>query len=203
MFAGSVNAAVIFFQDYESGLTAQESVTGNFSINNTNANNNGTLMMGHPSTYSNRARDQYSLYLDLTGVSNALLTFDFIGNTETHFDGFIMMANGSLLSPLSGVSCDVESRAYSWIGRTTLDGIWDSVVTFDLSDYDDTTLTLDWRFGSDRSVRRSGVVWDNVLVTGDRPIIGAAAIISEPALFALLLLGLTGLGLFRIAKLLK
>ncbi len=199
MFIGSANAAVIFFQDYESGLTSQESVIGNFSINNTNANNNGTMMMGHPSSYSNYARDQYTLSLDLTGITNALLTFDFIGNTEPHFDGFVMLANGLLLSPLSGVNYDDELHSHSWIGRNTLDGAWNSLVKFDLSAYDDSTLTLAWRFGSDLSITDTGLVWDNVLVIGDRATKGAASV-PEPSSLAMLCLGLAGLRLSRKAK---
>ena len=196
MLVSVANAGIIFTQDYESGLTTQESIIGNFSINNTNSNNNGTFMMGHPSNYLNNALDQYILTIDLTGVSNSFLSFDFIGNTETHWDGFVMLANGLLISPTSGFTYSDEGvgHDHGGVGHVNLDGNWNTLATFDLSAFDNTVLTMAWKFGTDGSVTSSGLVWDNVVVRGD--VLG----VPEPSTLAIFALGMIGLASRRFKK---
>ena len=81
-----LSSGTVFFQDFEAGLGPNESVSGSFAINDSNAIlNNGTFMMGHPQSHTNNEYSFYELELDLTNVSNARLEFEFIADIEFGF----------------------------------------------------------------------------------------------------------------------
>ncbi len=83
----SVDAEVIFSQDFEDGLGPNESVSGKFSVNDSNEPlNNGTRMMGHAEAYGplnaitpRPAYSYYDLTLDLRNFTDVVLRFDFAG----------------------------------------------------------------------------------------------------------------------------
>ena len=109
--ASRSDAAVVFSQDFETGLGPDETVSGAFQINNTNVLNNGTLMMGHPSRYGNNEYSYYEVRLDLTDFDMVQLLFDFAADFETHFDRFNVQAAacpvsppGDLVEPTSGMT---------------------------------------------------------------------------------------------------
>lgn len=109
----SARAETVFSQDFENGLGPNESVFGNFSINDSLASlNNGTLVMGHATPYgalggAGTPLPSYSYYeiaLDLRAFSNAELRFDFSGAIEKDFDGFNLIAStDSQLAPPTGL----------------------------------------------------------------------------------------------------
>jgi len=203
--ATQAEAAVIFSQDFEGSLGGNESTGGIFVINNTNALNNGTQMMGHRGPYTN---DEYSFYqisnLNLTNVVNAFLTFDYRGNFETHFDRFNVLASTSPIAPpaglllptaLSNMQYIFDNHAHrAELGNTFYDtsaisGGGSGVARFDLSGFDGQIVNLRFQFGSDGSAIANGFNMDNLQVTGD--LVGPA--VPEPA--SLAMMGLGGLGL--------
>lgn len=168
----------IFSQDFESGLGAGEQVSGAFTINNTNAPlNNGTMMMGHPTTHGNFEYSAYQVSVNLAGVSNAQLEFDYTARIEDFFDGFNVQAStspisppGDLITPASGMAYDSASTgAAPQLGLLAYDGngaLDTGTAVFDLSAFDGQTVKLRFQFGSDFSVVRPGINIDNLLVRG-------------------------------------
>jgi hypothetical protein len=178
--ATNADAATIFFQDFEAGLGANESTGGNFVPNNTGFGNNGTTMMGHAAPY---APDEYSFYqvvLDLTGVSNTFLTFDFAAEMEQHFDQFNVQAGIGGINPPADTlyPAPISDMQYTFdifehhpnLGNyyyDTSSGAF-GVAAFDLSLFDGLAdVYIRFQFGSDVSINRGGFNMDNVLVTGD------------------------------------
>src|SRR5687767_1901612 len=87
--ASPSRAAIAFSQDFESGLGPNETTSGSFQINNTNAPiNNGTRMMGHASNYASNEYTYYEVRLNLSGFQQTRLQFDFRAQIYTHFDRF-------------------------------------------------------------------------------------------------------------------
>ncbi|MCH2204024.1 MAG: hypothetical protein MK102_18820, partial [Fuerstiella sp.] len=90
----------VFIQDFETALGANETASGNFSINATNATlNNGTQMMGHTTSYGNNEYSFYEVALDLTGRNDVRLQFDYAAHIENTFDGFNVQASGAAINP--------------------------------------------------------------------------------------------------------
>ncbi|HJP82677.1 MAG TPA: PEP-CTERM sorting domain-containing protein [Fimbriimonadaceae bacterium] len=193
--------AQVFSQDFESGLGANESVSGNFGINNSNALNNGTLMMGHGQ--SGYVDDEYSFYevtLDLSGWSGVSMSFDYLGEFETHFDRFNVLANTGAISPPNDLLMptltsnmqfiDLVHDHHPNLGQFAYDSSPDSggnsgIALFDLSAFDGQMVTLRFQFGSDGSFTDNGFEMDNLVVT--------AAPVPEPASIAALGLGAVAL----------
>lgn len=198
----TANATTIFSQNFESGLGANESVAGMFSINNLNATlNNGTNMMGHAKSYTNDEYSYYQLALNLSGVTNAAMQFDYAALFENHFDRFNVLAStgaivppGGLITPVSGMIYEDEGDVHKVeLGQIAFDtgGVLTSgTAMFDLSAFDGTTVNLRFQFGSDATTTNPGINFDNILVTGDR---APQNNVPEPATLALFGLGLAGL----------
>ena len=206
-FCGSASGQTVFFQDFEGGLGANESVFGNFSINDAHtALNNGTMMMGHSESYGAEANEAsnlptysfYDLEVDLTGLSDAALTFDFVGGIEKDFDGFNVFASvgaapKELVIPTLGSEFQYgpitqHAQSSPELGTTAWSSPAGSVVTsvsaaFDLSVYDGAPVTLRFQYGTDTNWGGEGANFDNVLVTA----------VPEPSTLLLATLGLLGL----------
>jgi len=172
-------STTLFSQDFESGLSANEVVSGIFSVNNFNSVlNNGTMMLGHSFNYTNNDYSYYEVTLDLTGVTTAELSFDYVAEIEDEFDGVNVQASasalnppGDLIVPISGLTYD-ETRPIQFLGTTAYDGdgVLDSgTATFDLTSLVGGTAHVRIQFQSDESVSRAGFKFDNVLVTAALP----------------------------------
>ncbi|MGD9856788.1 MAG: M36 family metallopeptidase, partial [Planctomycetaceae bacterium] len=169
-----------FFQDFESGLGPNELLFGAFTINNTNAPlNNGTLMLGHPTNYSNNEYSYYEATLDLTGLSDAELQFEYSALLEDFWDGFNVQASASPISPpndlltsSSGLPYD-DAIGLTQIGTTAYDGngtLDTGIAVFDLSAFDNQIVHVRFQFGSDSSVTNPGINIDNLRVgSGGNP----------------------------------
>ena len=190
-------ATIIFSQDFESGLGAGETIavdSPGFGLTNAATLGNGTFGVGHTNSYINSATnafiDVYTFELDLSGVSDATLTFDYAIDIEFDFDEFAVLVNLSTVPPVIGgitLGDDVEiggvpiGPAFSGEGAGT--------AVFDLSGFDGQSgLSLAFGITPDFSNADAGYFIDNILVEG-------AIALSAPGTLALFGLGLAGLGL--------
>jgi hypothetical protein len=177
--AYEARAAIVFSQDFESGLGSNETTSGSFRVNNTNAPvNNGTLMMGHPSNYAPYEYSFYEVRLNLSGYQQTRLQFDFRAQIYTHFDRFNVQAStcpinppNNLITPLSGMTYSTDHTHRVELGTTYFDsGIQQTgTAVFDLSPFDrSASVCIRFQFGSDGGSFGSvpGINIDNVQVTG-------------------------------------
>lgn len=172
----------IFEQDFETGLGSNETLFGGFTINDTNTPlNNGTLMVGHPSSYINFDHSYYEVTLDLTNFRGVSLQFEYAAWIEDFYDGFNLQAStsdisppGDLITPVSGLPYDQQNPGPIFtpppeIGTTAYDsgGLLDmGIAVFDLSAFDGQIVNVRFQFGSDNSVTFPGINFDNILVQG-------------------------------------
>jgi hypothetical protein len=198
---GPASAQTIFSQNFESPLGGSESTGGTFSRNNTNALNNGTFMMGHPTDYGD---SDYSFY-QISGLAlpagTISMTFDYAASLETHFDRFnVLVATTGNISPPSGrldptgasdmQFIDLDHDHHANLGQFAYDssgpaGGTSGVARFDLSAFAGQTVDIRFQFGADESVSDTGFNMDNLLISG-------ASAVPEPATMTLAAAGLAG-----------
>ena len=192
-------AAVLFAQDFESGLGAGETIAADspgFGLTNAATLGNGSFGVGHTNSYinsdDNTLIDVYSFELDLSGVSNATLTFDYAIDIEFDFDEFAVLANLSSVPPvIGGITLgDVVEIGGVEIGPA-FSGQGTGTAIFDLSALaGQSGLLLAFGLTTDFSNLQgeAGYFIDNILVEG-------AMALPAPGSLALFGLGLAGLGL--------
>ncbi len=168
----------VFVQDFETGLGANESLHGSFTINDTNTPlNNGTLMVGHPTDYGNNDYSYYEVTLDLRGFERVSMQFEYAAWIEDHFDRFNLQASvttvnppGDLIFPDSGLpyedQFDIHRPELGSIAYDSNGILDDGIAVFDLSSFDGQIVTVRFQFGSDGSVTYPGINFDNILVEG-------------------------------------
>jgi len=172
--SNTLSAETIFQQDFETSLLGpNESVTGAFSVSNSSYLGNGTYVIGHESPYSPFESSAYILSLDFTNVQDAVLTFDYNIETEACCDKFSILSNGDVNDTLSGTM-----SGQLVVDLASLTGLENVALTF--------------RFVSDASIQRQGVIFDNILIDG------TISSVPVPAAFWLFSSGL--LGLIGIAR---
>jgi hypothetical protein len=157
--AGPVSAAtVIFSNDFSSGLTSAESVSGIFSVGNGFVGN-------QISPYGNNASGAYKLTLNFLNYEDIMLSFDYWVDTEEKFDPFYVRIGNDILVDYSGMKSGPAS--------------------LNLSSYVSGNTKVGFYFNSDSTVRGNGVRIDNVLVSGRVVVPGPIAGAGLPALLAL------------------
>lgn len=190
LMSGPAQAAQVFFQTFTGGLGANEQVSGAFGVKNG--------QVGHVNGYPNFDYSYYQLALDLTGVTDALLMFDYDIKSEYRYDGFNLLASADgqfsaaddLLTPITAGFYGPMGNSLSKIGETALSGTRKGTVLFDLSQFAGQTVDLRFQFQADYFANGAGILLDNVIVTG-APVGGA---VPEPATWAMMILGFAGVG---------
>lgn len=190
MASATAQADILFSQDFSGGLSAGESVSGNFVVHDG--------VVGHQSTYSDNEYSYYQLSVDLTGATSAFLTFDYEASMESHFDRFNVLAStgafappAGLITPISGLTYTDEGDLHApELGQVALAASASGFATFDLASFLGGTVNIRMQFGSDGSLTSSGVNLDNVVVRGET----TTGAIPEPATWALMILGFGSAG---------
>lgn len=188
--ANSAAAAVIFKQTFEGPLGANETLSGRFKVVDG--------QMGHEVHYANNEYSFYQVALDLTGVTSALLKFDYDISSEGRFDGFNVLGSTSttfnaandLLMPTAPGFYGPMGSNFVRLGRTAASGELKGSASFDLTRFAGQIVNLRFQFQADQFAFKPGVRLDNVVVTGT-PLTSPTP---EPATWATLILGFFGLG---------
>jgi hypothetical protein len=161
--ASGAQASTVFSNDFSKGLSSAEQVTGNFTV--------GDGYVGHHAgAYPNFDYSTYQLDLDLTGVTDAFLDFDYDVSSEAGYDLLDVTVNGLNLASYSGAEA---GHAHFALG--------------DLSGL----ATILFAFHSDYLVNRRGVELDNVSVTGS---LARSAAVPETTTWLTMALGFGLLG---------
>jgi hypothetical protein len=143
-FTNALASTIIFSQNFESHVLSAIEQSQNWQF--VQPGFNGSTTFGNASGYSNLTTYSYSVQIDLTHVTNASLTFDLSGVTETCCDIFRVSEGNTMLGGYSG---NLPGGSH----------------TFSLTSGAPELLTLS--FQTDGSVTFSGVQFDNVVVVGD------------------------------------
>lgn len=179
---------VLLSQNFSGGLGANERLAGNFSV--------GGGRMGHiAGYYTNLEYSYYDVKLDLTGMIDALFSFDFAGAAELGFDGWNLLgaAEDSPFDPSAPLIAqpNVHNRFVEALVAPGVTGVASGRATYDLTAFAGEVVNLRLRFASDHSITGSGVTFDNILATGTQKAVSAAP---EPATWAIMLMGFLGAG---------
>jgi len=165
-------------------------------------------MMGHSVSAGNLAYDFYEVQLDLSGLRNAAMQFDFITDTETFYDGMNVLASTGSIDTEVGLQQPSGGQAYTHTncelapaaggGSQNVHDCWsyslNESAIFDLSTFNNQIVNVRVQFASDESIDGSAVNIDNIVVN--------ARSVPEPATLALMGLGLAGIG-YRRRQLMK
>jgi hypothetical protein len=189
--AAPAQAAVVtlFQQDFSAGLGADEQLFGNFAV--------GGGRMGHVNGYyGNNEQSHYDLKLDLTGVTDALIAFDYNTNTEYGWDGWNLLGaiEGqafNFTSPLIA-SPNVHNRFVEKLLSPGVTGMAAGRATYDLTPFAGKVVNLRLRFASDHSITRTGTTFDNLVATGTAKTVSAAP---EPSTWAIMITGFMSAGM--------
>lgn len=175
----------VFTQDFSGGLGANEFITGGFAV--------GGGQMGHVNgDYAANERSIYEVSLDLTNLTSAFMTFDWLMNTEKDFDGWNLRATtGEFIPflPARDAVSPIYTHDHGW-GRG-VSGVHGGRSTFDLSDFAGQVVKVQLAFYADYLAQGPGVQFDNVSVYGDASVAGA---VPEPATWAMMILGFGAAG---------
>jgi hypothetical protein len=185
LMSTTAQAAVIFKQTFESGLGANEAVSGRFSV--------AGGKLGHVEGARDNEYSYYQLALDLTDFASAEMAFDYDIVSELNYDGFNVLgsldttftAATELLTPTNSGFYGPMYGGFARLGPIAASGDKEGHVVFDLSDFAGQVVNLRFQYQSDRFAFRSGVVIDNLTVTGAK----MASAVPEPATWAMLILG--------------
>lgn len=186
--AAPAQAGIIFQQDFSAGLKANEALSGKFAV--------GGGQMGHVNgAYSNNERSFYDLSLDLTGVTDALFSFDWTLSSERGWDGWNLLAarDGEAFDPAQPLTA-TPSIYYFHVGALNAlgaTGNGSGRAVFDLAGFAGGKVNLRLQFASDHGLVGTGARFDNLVVSGT-PLPTSAA--PEPGAWALMILGFMGTG---------
>jgi hypothetical protein len=181
LLAAPAQAAVIYANDFETGLKANETVGGKFAVSG------GRL--GHTVAYTNNEYSFYTLALDLSDATDAILQFDYQISSEWGYDGFNLIANGAFLEPLTpGLYAKLYGVPATKIGPRAVSGAAQGVAAFDLAQFSRQVVNLKIQFASDWAANGSGVKIDNLRVND------LSSAVPEPATWAMMILGFGALG---------
>lgn len=176
----------VFSQDFSGGLSAQESISGGFAV--------GGGAMGHVNgDYAANERSIYEVSLDLTNLTTAFMSFDWLMNTEKDFDGWNLRATtGEFIPflPARDAVTPIYTHNHGW-GRG-VSGLHEGPSTFDLSDFAGQVVKVQLAFYADYLAQGPGVQFDNISVYGDAS--GGGGAVPEPATWAMMTLGFLGAG---------
>lgn len=156
-------ASAVFSNDFSKGLSSAEQVTGNFTVAD-------GYVGHHAGAYPNFDYSTYQLKLDLAGVTDAFLDFDYDVSSEAGYDLLDVSVNGLNVASYSGAEA---GHAHFALGD--LNGL----------------ATILLAFHSDYLVNRRGVELDNVSVTGS---LAQSAAVPETATWLTMALGFGLLG---------
>ena len=182
---GAAEAATIFSQNFNTGLGANESVGGKFSV--------GGGTVGHQgAAYAINEYSYYQVRLDLTQATDALLAFDYDILSEYGYDAFNVAFSttgvfgpSAMLTPTeTGQFYNLSGRAATLLGRKGYSGDQSGRATFDLSALAGQVVDIRFQFASDYAAVGKGVTFDNLLVTGNVP-----SAVPEPATWAMMIMG--------------
>lgn len=186
------HAGVLFLQDFSAGLGTHETLTGAFAV--------ASGQMGHTGgAYANDERSAYELRVDLAGVTDALLSFDWAGASETNWDGWnvLIAPVGQAYDPVHPATGTppVYNRFVSALGAPGVTGsAWGGRAIFDLTSFAGQAVNIRLQFASDFSNTGKGYLFDNLVVSGTPAPEPTPGVVPEPAAWALMLAGFFGAG---------
>ena len=185
LMTGAAEAATIFSQNFNTGLGANESVGGKFSV--------GGGTVGHQgAAYTINEYSYYQVRLDLTQATDALLAFDYDIVSEYGYDAFNLASSttgvfgpGAMLTPVStDTFYNLSSRAATLLGNKGYSSTQSGRAVYDLSALAGQVVDIRFQFASDHAALGRGVKFDNLLVTGNVP-----SAVPEPATWAMMIMG--------------
>jgi hypothetical protein len=161
--ATGASAATLFANDFAKGLGANEFVSGSFSA--------ADGYVGHHPDYAINDVSAYGVALDLTGITDAFIDFDFLVDTERGFDFVDLMQGSKFLYRFTGLD-----GGHAHLALAPASGL----------------TTISYNFQSDFAINDRGFRLDNLAITGTPSVTSGA--VPEPASWAMLLCGFAAIG---------